>query len=194
MNFTKIALGIITLAILGVFIANQLDSTSTHESKVIGQNSAGVSSSTQSEIAGTDANTQGTAQQSPSNNPANNQASKLGRPISPEERNKRVQTKDMVMGASKQAVSGSQVTFHILVKLKDGTVAIDSRKEAGPWKGVLGNGSMMNGLNEGIHGMFQGGKRAIWIPAHLAYGTGGIPGQIPPNADLYAEVEMVSVF
>jgi peptidylprolyl isomerase len=98
------------------------------------------------------------------------------------------------MGATKQAVSGSQVTFHILIKLKDGTVAIDSRKEAEPWKGVLGNGSMMSGLNEGLNGMFLGGKRAIWIPAHLAYGSGGIPGQIPPNSDLYAEVEMISVF
>lgn len=190
MSFTKIAFGIITLAILGIFIANHLDSRSAGDSNVIGLNSAGVSPSAQSESAGADANTQGTAQQSPSNNPA----SKLGRPISPEERNKRVQTKDLVMGASKQAVSGSQVTFHILMKLKDGTVAIDSHKETEPWKGVLGNGSMMNGLNEGLLGMFQGGKRAIWIPAHLAYGTGGIPGQIPPNADLYAEVEMVSVF
>jgi peptidylprolyl isomerase len=184
MSIGKIAIGLTTLSLLGVWMITQMGSTSGDDATNVAQSP---------EIAAIDASN-GTVVQPQTTMIQPPAPSNLGRPISDEERKKRVQTKDLVMGATKQAVSGSQVTFHILIKLKDGTVAIDSRKEAEPWKGVLGNGSMMSGLNEGLNGMFLGGKRAIWIPAHLAYGSGGIPGQIPPNSDLYAEVEMISVF
>jgi len=184
MSIGKIAIGLTTLSVLGVWMITRMGSTS-------GDDATNDVQSPEIEAIDASNGTVGQSQTTMTQPPA---SSNVGRPISDEERKKRVQTKDLVIGASKQAISGSQVTFHILIKLKDGTVAIDSRKEADPWKGVLGNGSMMNGLNEGIHGMFQGGKRAIWIPAHLAYGTGGIPGQIPPDADLYVEVEMVSVY
>lgn len=184
MSIGKIAIGLTTLSVLGVWMITRMGSTSGDDA---------TNDAQPPEISAIDASI-GTVGQ-PQNRVTQPAApSNLGRPISDEERKKRVQTKDLVIGASKQAISGSQVTFHILIKLKDGTVAIDSRKEADPWKGVLGNGSMMNGLSEGIQGMFQGGKRAIWIPAHLAYGSAGLSSLIPPNADLYAEVEIVSVF
>ena len=48
--------------------------------------------------------------------------------------------------------------------------------------------SMMNGLFYGIDGMRVGGTRRLEIAPHLAYGDKGVPGIIPENALLIAEI------
>lgn len=49
------------------------------------------------------------------------------------------------------------------------------------------------GLRYAAEGMRAGGKRAVVIPPHLAYGDAGIPDLIPPNAVLRAEIELLEV-
>jgi FKBP-type peptidyl-prolyl cis-trans isomerase len=109
------------------------------------------------------------------------------------DQNETVKTKDLTMGATKLATEGSRITYNVVIKLMDGKVVFDSYKDK-PWTGTLGNGSILTGLDKGIRGMYQGGKRAIWIPSYLAYGPFGIRPHIPPHAKLYAEVELLSVF
>lgn len=60
-------------------------------------------------------------------------------------------------------------------------------------------GGVIAGWVQGIPGMKIGGERRLIIPAALAYGAAGIPGQnpgdpniIPPNADLIFDVTIVS--
>lgn len=48
--------------------------------------------------------------------------------------------------------------------------------------------SMINGLFYGIDGMRVGGLRRLEIAPHLAYGEQGVPGVVPPNALITAEV------
>lgn len=48
--------------------------------------------------------------------------------------------------------------------------------------------SLVNGLFQGIQGMRIGGTRKLRISPHLAYGDRGIPGLIPENAVIVAEV------
>lgn len=52
--------------------------------------------------------------------------------------------------------------------------------------------SLANGLFYGIDGMRVGGTRRLEIAPHLAYGERGIPGTIPENALIVAEVTILS--
>lgn len=51
--------------------------------------------------------------------------------------------------------------------------------------------SLINGLFYGVEGMRVGGMRRLEIAPHLAYGARGVPGVIPPNAVLTAEITIL---
>ena len=51
--------------------------------------------------------------------------------------------------------------------------------------------SLVNGLFYGIEGMRVGGLRRLEIAPHMGYGERGVPGVIPPNATLVAEIEVL---
>jgi hypothetical protein len=53
--------------------------------------------------------------------------------------------------------------------------------------------SLVNGLFYGIDGMRVGGTRRLEIAPHLAYGERGVPGVIPANALIVAEVTILGV-
>lgn len=50
--------------------------------------------------------------------------------------------------------------------------------------------NLVAGLFQGIDGMRIGGRRKLKIAPHLAYGERGIPGIIPANAVIVAEIEI----
>ena len=51
---------------------------------------------------------------------------------------------------------------------------------------------LIGGLFYGCEGMNVGGKRKLRIAPHLAFREEGVPGVIPPNALLTAEIEVLS--
>ena len=51
---------------------------------------------------------------------------------------------------------------------------------------------LIAGLFYGIQGMNIGGTRVLQIAPHLAYRSDGVPGVIPPNAVLRAELSVLS--
>ena len=55
----------------------------------------------------------------------------------------------------------------------------------------INRGSMMNGLFYGIDGMRVGGTRRLEIAPHLAYGEKGLPGIVPENALIVAEMTVL---
>lgn len=57
----------------------------------------------------------------------------------------------------------------------------------------VGVGRVIQGWDEGLMGMKVGGKRTLYIPSYMGYGPKGAGGDIPPNADLIFDVELVGV-
>ena len=57
----------------------------------------------------------------------------------------------------------------------------------------INRGSLINGLLYGVEGMRVGGTRRLEIAPHLAYGERGVPGVIPPNARLIAEITILEL-
>ena len=55
----------------------------------------------------------------------------------------------------------------------------------------INRGSLMNGLFYGVDDMRVGGTRRLEIAPHLAYGEQGVPGKIPPNALIVAEITIL---
>ncbi len=62
--------------------------------------------------------------------------------------------------------------------------------EGEPLEFTVGVGQVIPGWDRGLIGMKVGEQRKLTIPSHLAYGSNSLDG-IPPNSDLYFEVELV---
>ncbi len=61
---------------------------------------------------------------------------------------------------------------------------------------VIGNGNVIKGWERGLIGMCIGEIRKLIVPSEMAYGmegSGGISMQIPPNATLVYEVELMNI-
>jgi FKBP-type peptidyl-prolyl cis-trans isomerase FkpA len=75
--------------------------------------------------------------------------------------------------------------------LDDGKV-FDQSYGKGPFEFGL-EGEVIEGWNEGVTHVGQGGMIELEIPSTLGYGEAGYPGAIPPNATLHFEIEVIEV-
>jgi FKBP-type peptidyl-prolyl cis-trans isomerase len=85
---------------------------------------------------------------------------------------------------------GATVTVHYTGWLTSGKQFDSSVSRGTPISFPLGN--VIKGWQEGIPGMKPGGVRRLKIPADLGYGARGAGSDIPPNATLIFEVELIS--
>merc|ERR1711862_33505 len=65
------------------------------------------------------------------------------------------------------------------------------RFDKGAIKFKLGKGEVIRGWDLGVVGMQRNERRRLLIPAALGYGASGAPPDIPRNADLVFEVELL---
>ncbi len=96
-------------------------------------------------------------------------------------------------GKGEHAVNNKSVEVNYTGYLLDGKVFDSSFKRKEPIQFVLGTGQVIKGWDEGIALMNVGDKYRLIIPPDLAYGEKGAGNNIPPNATLIFDVELLSV-
>lgn len=100
---------------------------------------------------------------------------------------------DPVKGDGPEAKVGDKVKVHYTGKLAENGRQFDSSVGREPFELRIGFDAVIKGWTEGLQGMKKGGKRRLYIPARLGYGQTGSPPQIPPNADLIFDIEMLDI-
>jgi peptidylprolyl isomerase len=100
---------------------------------------------------------------------------------------------DLVLGQGKAAERGALITAHYRGWLEDGSEFDSSHKRGEAFQCILSNNRVIQGWILGLKGMQVGGKRKLWVPAHLAYGERQIGTMIPPNSNLIFEIELLEV-
>ena len=104
-----------------------------------------------------------------------------------------LQVADLEEGDGAEVEAGQPVTIHYTGWLTDGTRFDSSYNRGEPFTFVPGSGQMIPGVDEGVVGMREGGRRQLIIPPELAYGAQGAGDVIPPNATLIFLIEVVEV-
>ncbi|CAA7060236.1 unnamed protein product [Microthlaspi erraticum] len=93
----------------------------------------------------------------------------------------------------KKAAPGKTVSVRYIGKLQKNGKIFDSNIGKAPFKFRLGVGQVIKGWDVGVTGMRVGDKRKLTIPPSMGYGAGGAGSQIPPNAWLTFDVELIDV-
>lgn len=98
---------------------------------------------------------------------------------------------DPVVGTGAEAARGLIARIRAEVWLTDGT-----RARAGTCQSLqfnIGSGVLVSGADVGVRGMRVGGTRVLVVGAERAYGSRGVPGDVPPDATLIMRFRLLEV-
>lgn len=104
-----------------------------------------------------------------------------------------LETVDLEPGTGAAIAAGSCASMKYYGTLAaDGTVFDENFSTADTYTFRVGQGGVIQGWDQGLIGLKEGGTRRLVIPSDLAYGTSG-NDTIPPNTDLVFVVKAVKV-
>ena len=112
--------------------------------------------------------------------------------FTPLESVKELQVIDVVEGDGAEVPKGATITAHYTGALcQNGTIFQSSHDFGSP--ATFGLHQVIAGWTEGVPGMKVGGTRRLVIPAAQAYGANSPSHNIPPNADLVFDIELIGI-
>ncbi|KAJ8651918.1 peptidyl-prolyl cis-trans isomerase [Lichtheimia ornata] len=77
--------------------------------------------------------------------------------------------------------------------LANGEKFTSSRDRNEPFQCTIGVGQVIRGWDEAVPKLSIGQRAKLTCTPDYAYGPGGIPGLIPPNATLLIDVELLKI-
>ena len=104
-----------------------------------------------------------------------------------------VEVEVLAFGRGEPLTGTHEVDVHYTGTLLDGTQFDSSRERDRPFTFRYGAGQVIPGFERGMRGMRVGERRRITIPPALGYGARGAGGNVPPNATLVFDVELLAV-
>jgi peptidylprolyl isomerase len=101
---------------------------------------------------------------------------------------------DIVEGTGPAAKAGDPLTMKYVGVLYATGKQFDASWDRGQdFPFTLGAGNVIQGWDQGLVGMKQGGRRQLIIPPQLGYGDQGAGADIPPGATLIFVVDLVKI-
>lgn len=104
-----------------------------------------------------------------------------------------IRIKDLEDGFGNEAKLEDVVEFVYETRLKEDEPAVITNVKTRPIKTELGSQINFKGWNVGIVGMKVGSKRRLACPPNTAYGKKGFPPNIPPNADIFFDIQLEKI-
>ena len=98
---------------------------------------------------------------------------------------------DLKVGDGPSPKMGQTVRVHYIGRFENGQEFNNSYQTGSPAEFRLGG--VIDGWNEALQTMKVGGKRKIFVPSKLGYGTRGKAPNIPPNANLEFDIELLGI-
>jgi peptidylprolyl isomerase len=105
--------------------------------------------------------------------------------------NSGVYIQDVLVGSGDAAAKGDSIAVNYTGYLTNATI-FDTNSGQAPAE--FGLDHLITGWQEGVPGMRVGGKRKLVIPSSLAFGSSGVVGRVPGNANVLFDVELVKIF
>jgi len=100
---------------------------------------------------------------------------------------------EIALGNGPRPEAGQTVLVRYTMWLEASGAMIDSSHGGEPFEFVLGGGLVVDGFDEGVATMREGGRRRLIIPPRLEYGDDDDYEDIAPNSTLIFDVEVVEV-
>lgn len=104
-----------------------------------------------------------------------------------------IKMRDLAVGSGPAAEEGNLVDVHYVGTLPDGSVLIDTHTSGKSHKFIVGDGTVIPGMDMVVRGMRAGGVRVVSLPPHTAYGRMGYGGVVPADTTITFKVEMLRV-
>jgi len=99
---------------------------------------------------------------------------------------------EITVGDGPSPQDGDVIVMHVVGSLPDGTEIVNTKVQGQPAVAVYGQEQLLPGWEEGVGLMKAGGQAQFLLPPDLAFGEEGY-GIIPPNSQIFMEVELISV-